>query len=138
MLVLNAPRKKCYNYGNSNHFASFCRKNKDINSLPPRSGVKSQSVRFKPQNPCFHYGSLWHSIYTCKEYHSLYYDYYEIKPSLKKVSLIPSSVNSDAKSDIKSDMKHVSINSETKSAANANKLNKAKGSKQIWVLKTNQ
>ena len=99
---------------------------KDINSLPPKSGVKSQSVRFKPQNPCFHCGSLWHSIYTFKEYHSLYYDYYQIKPSLKKVSIIPSSVKSDAKSDIKSDKQHVSINSETKSAANANKLKKAK------------
>ncbi|KAL8114466.1 hypothetical protein AgCh_021360 [Apium graveolens] len=52
MPVYNAHRKKCYTCGNSNHLASFCRKNKDINSLPPRSGVKSQSVRFKPQNPC--------------------------------------------------------------------------------------
>ncbi|KAL8134469.1 hypothetical protein AgCh_009479 [Apium graveolens] len=81
MHVPKAPRKKCYNCGNSNHLAYFYRKNKDINSLPPRTGVKSH-------------------------------------------------VNSDAKSDIKSDKKHVSINSETKSAANANKLNKAKGSKQ--------
>ncbi|KAL8124850.1 hypothetical protein AgCh_012490 [Apium graveolens] len=135
--VPNVPRKKYYNCGNSNHLASFCRKNKDINSLPPRSGVKSQSVRFKPQNPCFHCGSLWHSIYTCKEYHSSYYDYYQIKPSLKKVSIIPSSVKSDAKSDINSDKQDVSINSEIKSAANANKLKKTKGSKQVWVLKTN-
>ncbi|KAL8108004.1 hypothetical protein AgCh_024432 [Apium graveolens] len=97
--VPNAPRKKCYNFRNSNHLASFCRKNKNINSLPSKSGVKSQYVRYRPQNPCFHCGSLWHSIYTCKEYHSLYYDYYQIKPSLKKVSIIPSSVSSDAKSD---------------------------------------
>ncbi|KAL8115121.1 hypothetical protein AgCh_021807 [Apium graveolens] len=47
MSVLNAPRKKCYNYGNSNHLASFCRKNKNINSLPSKSGVKSHSIRFK-------------------------------------------------------------------------------------------
>ena len=67
----------------------------------------------------------------------MYYDYYQIKPSLKKVSVIPSSVKSDAKSDINSDKQHVSINSETKSATNVNKLNKAKGSKQVWVLKTN-
>ncbi|KAL8124629.1 hypothetical protein AgCh_012324 [Apium graveolens] len=97
--VPDAPRKTCHNCGSSNHLASFCRKNKNINSLPSKSGVKSQSVRYKPQNPCFHCGSLWHSIYTCKEYHSLYYDYYQIKPSLKKVSIIPSSVNSDSKSD---------------------------------------
>ena len=90
-----------------------------------------------PQNPCFHCGSLWHSIYTCKEYHSLYYDYYEIKPSLKKVNFVPSSVKTDIKSDISTD-KSVSINSDHKSAAKANKLNKAKGSKQVWVLKTNQ
>ncbi|KAL8120266.1 hypothetical protein AgCh_017428 [Apium graveolens] len=94
------------------------RKNKNINSLPPKSGVKSQSVRFKPQNPCFHCGSLWHSIYAYNEYHSLYYDYYQIKPSLKKVALIPSSVKSDAKSDISSDKQHVSINSDVKSTVN--------------------
>ncbi|KAL8126686.1 hypothetical protein AgCh_013813 [Apium graveolens] len=97
--VPDAPRKTCHNCGSSNHLASFCRKNKNINPLPSKSGVKSQSVRYKPQNPCFHCGSLWHSIYTCKEYHSLYYDYYQIKPSLKKVSIVPSSVNSDSKSD---------------------------------------
>ncbi|KAL8135039.1 hypothetical protein AgCh_009891 [Apium graveolens] len=137
MHVPNAPRNKCYNCGNSNNLASFCRKNKNINSLPPKSGVKSQSVRFKPQNPCFHCGSLWHSIYTFKEYHSLYYDNYQIKHSLKKVTLIPSSVKSDAKSDIRFDKQHVSINSDIKSTANSNKLKKAKGSKQVWVLKTN-
>ncbi|KAL8134682.1 hypothetical protein AgCh_009637 [Apium graveolens] len=125
--VPDAPRKTCHNCGSSNHLASFCRKNKKINSLPSKSGVKSQSVRYKPQNPCFHCGSLWHSIYTCKEYHSLYYDYYQIKPSLKKVSIVPSSVNSDSKSDsVNSDKKNVNINSDAKSAANVNKLNKAK------------
>ncbi|KAL8091492.1 hypothetical protein AgCh_033925 [Apium graveolens] len=45
--VPNAPRKKCYNCGNSNHLASFCRKNKNINSVPPKSEVKSQSVSVK-------------------------------------------------------------------------------------------
>ncbi|KAL8092703.1 hypothetical protein AgCh_034819 [Apium graveolens] len=136
--VPNAPRKICYNCENSNHLASFCRKNKNINPLPSKSGVKSQSVRYRPQNPCFHCGSLWHSIYTCKEYHSLYYDYYQIKPSLKKVSIVPSSVSSDTKSDsVNADKKNVYINSDAKSATNVNKLNKAKGSKQVWVLKTN-
>ncbi|KAL8115181.1 hypothetical protein AgCh_021856 [Apium graveolens] len=134
--VPDAPRKTCHNCGSSNHLASFCRKNKNINSLPSKSGVKSQSVRYKPQNPCFHCGSLWHSIYTCKEYHSLYYDYYQIKPSLKKVSIVPSSVNSDSKSDsVNSVKKNVNINSDAKSAANVNKLNKAKGSKQVWEIR---
>ncbi|KAL8089500.1 hypothetical protein AgCh_039101 [Apium graveolens] len=119
MPVHNAPRKKCYNCGNSNHVASFYRKNKNINSLPSKSGVKSQSVRFKPLNPCFHCGSTWHSIYTCKEYHSLYYDYYQIKPSLKKVALIPSSIKYDAKSyTVNTDKKIVNINSDVKSAGN--------------------
>ena len=127
--VPDAPRKACHNCGSSNHLASFCRKNKNINSLPSKSGVKSQSIRYKPQNPCFHCGSLWHSIYTCKEYHSLYYDYYQIKPSLKKVSVVPSSISSDKKT--------VNIKSDVKSAANVNKPKKAKGSKQVWVLKTN-
>ena len=67
----------------------------------------------------------------------MYYDYYQIKPSLKKVTLIPFSVKSDVKSETNFDKQNVSINSEIKSAANANKLNKAKGSKQDWVLKTN-
>ncbi|KAL8155955.1 hypothetical protein AgCh_001127 [Apium graveolens] len=136
--VPDAPRKTCHNCGSSNNLASFCRKNKNINSLPSKSGVKSQSVRYKPQDPYFYYGSLWHSIYTCKEYHSLYYDYYQIKPSLKKVSIVPSSVSADSKSDsVNSNKKNVNINSDAKSAANVNKLDKAKGSKQIWVLKTN-
>ncbi|KAL8135197.1 hypothetical protein AgCh_010019 [Apium graveolens] len=136
--VPEAPRKMCHNCGSSNHLAFFCRKNKNINSLPSKSGVKSQSIRYKPLNPCFHCGSLWHSIYTCKEYHSLYYDYYQIKPSLKKVTIVPSSVSSDSKSDsVNSDKKIVNINSDAKSAANVNRLNKAKGSKHVWVLKTN-
>ena len=68
----------------------------------------------------------------------MYYDYYQIKPSLKKVSIVPSSVNSDSKSDsVSYDKKNVNINSDAKSAANVNKLNKTKGSKQVWVLKTN-
>ncbi|KAL8126347.1 hypothetical protein AgCh_013586 [Apium graveolens] len=125
--VPDAPRKICHNCGSFNHLASFCRKNKNINSLPSKSGVKIQSVRYKPQNPCFHCGSLWHSIYTYKEYHSLYYDYYQIKPSLKKVSIVHSSVNSDTKSDsVNSDKKNVNIKSDAKSAANVNKLDKAK------------
>ena len=46
--VPDAPRKTCHNCGSSNHLASFCRKNKNINSLPSKSGVNSQSFRFKP------------------------------------------------------------------------------------------
>ncbi|KAL8116381.1 hypothetical protein AgCh_022764 [Apium graveolens] len=45
--VPDAPRKTCHNCGSSNHLASFCRKNKNINSLPSKSGVKSQSGNMK-------------------------------------------------------------------------------------------
>ena len=61
----------------------------------------------------------------------MYYDYYQIKPSVKKVFVVPSSVNADIKSD------EVNIKSDNNSAAYANKFKKAKGSKQVWVLKTN-
>ena len=65
-------------------------------------------------------------IYTCKEYHSLYYDYYELKPSLNK-NIDSSKSNSDKKSvSINSD-----LNSDKSSAASVNKLNKTKGSKQV-------
>ena len=68
----------------------------------------------------------------------MYNDYYQIKPSLKEVTLIPSSVKYDAKSDnVNTDKQIVSINSDVKSAANVNKLKKAKGSKQVCVLTTN-
>ena len=140
MPVPNAPRKTCHNCGNTNHLANFCRKNKDINSLPTKSGVRKSSIRYKTQDPCFHCGSLWHSIYTCKEYHSLYYDYYQLKPSLKvnKNSASTNSASTNSVSSTNSVAKSVSSNSDNNnSAAKANKLNKAKGSKQVWVLKTN-
>ncbi|KAL8146362.1 hypothetical protein AgCh_004198 [Apium graveolens] len=38
------------------HKLKDVKKNKNINSLPSKSGVKSQSVRYRPQNPCFHCG----------------------------------------------------------------------------------
>ncbi|KAL8148288.1 hypothetical protein AgCh_005602 [Apium graveolens] len=48
----------------------------------------------------------------------------KIKPSLKKVAYIPSSVKNDAKSDtVNTDKKIVSINSDIKSAANGNRKN---------------
>ena len=126
--IPNAPRKTCHNCGSTNHLANFCRKNKDINSLPLKSGIRNDYVRTRPQTLCTHCGSIWHSIYTCKNYHSLYYNYYDLKPNLKWVRVGSASVNSDKK--------NVSLNSVKDSAAKANKLNKAKGSKQVWILKT--
>ncbi|KAK1365855.1 hypothetical protein POM88_041416 [Heracleum sosnowskyi] len=123
-----ALRKTCYSCGSSNHLARFCTKNKHINSLPSTSEVKNDYVRVKPQTLCKHCGSTWHSIYTCKSYHAIYHNYYELKPNLKWVRANSASVKSD----------NVSLNSEkVDSAAKANTVKKGKGSKQVWILKTN-
>ncbi|KAK1378425.1 hypothetical protein POM88_025169 [Heracleum sosnowskyi] len=124
----DAPRKTCHSCGSTNHLARFCKKNKDINSLPSKSGVKSDYVRVRPQTLCTHCGSTWHSIYTCKSYHAIYHNYYELKPNLKWVRANSASVKSDT----------VSLNSvDSNSAAKANNVKKAKGSKQVWILKSN-
>ncbi|KAK1403934.1 hypothetical protein POM88_003539 [Heracleum sosnowskyi] len=123
-----APRKTCYNCGSSNHLANYCTKNKNINSLPSTSGVKNDYVWVRPQTLCTHCGSTWHSIYTCKSYHAIYHNYYELKPNLKWVRANSASVKSD----------NVSLNSvDSNSAAKTNTVKKDKGSKQVWVLKTN-
>ncbi|KAK1401340.1 hypothetical protein POM88_000945 [Heracleum sosnowskyi] len=123
-----APRKTCYNCGSSNHLVNYCTKNKNINSLPSTSGVKNDYVRVRPQTLCTHCGSTWHSIYTCKSYHAIYHNYYELKPNLKWVRANSASVKSD----------NVSLNSvDSNSAAKTNTVKKDKGSKQVWVLKTN-
>jgi hypothetical protein len=123
-----ASRKTCYSCGSSNHLARFCNKNKHINSLPSTSEVRNDYVRVRPQTLCTHCGSTWHSIYTCKSYHAIYHNYYELKPNLKWVRANSASVKSDT----------VSLNSVNKnSAAKANSVKKDKGSKQVWILKTN-
>lgn len=125
--IPNAPRKTCHNCGSTNHLASFCRKNKNINSLPSKTKVK-HDVRTRPQTLCTHCGSTWHSIYTCKSYHAIYHNYYELKPNLKWVKVNSATSNSDS----------VSSNSDVdNSAAKANIVKKTKGLKQVWVLKTN-
>jgi ribosomal protein S27AE len=128
MLASYAPRKECYNCGSTKHLASFCTKNKNINSLPSKSEVKNDYVKTRPQTLCKHCGSTWHSIYTCRDYHAIYHNYYELKPNLKWVRVNSANVNSDK----------VSLNSDDKnSAAKADKVKKAKGSKQVWILKSN-
>ncbi|KAK1394762.1 hypothetical protein POM88_013818 [Heracleum sosnowskyi] len=76
--VPNAPRKCCFNCGNSNHLDIDCKKSKIKITEIPRSDVRNRSVFYKPQNSCFHCGSKWHSIYTCEEYHDLYYNFYDL------------------------------------------------------------
>ena len=124
---IGAQRKTCYNCGSLNHLANSCTKNKNINSLPSTSGVKKDNVRVIPQTLCTHCGSTWHSIYTCKNYHTIYHNYYEPKPNLKWVRTNSASIKSD----------DVSLNSDHNSAAKTNIVKKAKGSKQVWILKTN-
>ena len=128
MLASYAPRKTCHNCGSTKHLANFCKKNKNINSLPTKSEVKKDFARTKPQTLCTHCGSTWHSIYTSREYHAIYHNYYELKPNLKWVKVDTASVNTDT----------VSSNSDNvNSAAKANKVKNAKGSKQVWILRTN-
>lgn len=131
MYIPNAPRNTYFTCGNPNHIAIDCRKNKQDRKQTPKSEFmnKSVSVRYKPENPCFHCASLWHLIYTCKSYHDLYHNYYEPLPKFYK------KVNSD-KCASSSQINVVNLNSDKKnSAAKINKINK-KGSKQVWILKT--
>ncbi|KAL8119197.1 hypothetical protein AgCh_016639 [Apium graveolens] len=124
----NAPRKACSNCDSTNHLANSCRKNKEINDIPSKSEFRNRTVKYKPQSPCSHCGSVWPSIHTCKEYHSLYYDYYKLKASLIKEKSVSACLNNDSKD--------VNINSDKKSyVAYVNKLKEAKGSKQVRVLK---
>ena len=41
----HALRKTCHNYGNTNHLV-HCKKNIGINSIAPKSGLKSRLGRF--------------------------------------------------------------------------------------------
>ena len=82
--IPNAPRKCCFNCGNSNHLAINCMKSKKKVTEIPKSDVRSRSVFYKPQKSCFHCGSKWHSIYTCEEYHNLHHNFYDPLPKLNK------------------------------------------------------
>ena len=52
--IQNAPRKTCFNYGNTNHLAIDCRKVKKKATDVSSSDIRSRSVNYKPQNPCSH------------------------------------------------------------------------------------
>ncbi|KAK1394581.1 hypothetical protein POM88_013637 [Heracleum sosnowskyi] len=82
--IPNAPRKCCYTCGNSNHLAINCRKSKKKVTEIPRSDIRIRSIFYKPQKSCFQCGSKWHSIYTCEEYHDLYYKFYDPLPKFNK------------------------------------------------------
>ena len=110
--IQNAPRKTCFYYGNTNHLAIDCMKLKKKAITVSSSDIRSRSVNYKPQNPCSHCGSKWHSIFLCNEYHSLDHNDYEPLPKFYRkvdynktvnVSLKSTSINLNsepAKSDI--------------------------------------
>ncbi|KAK1373223.1 hypothetical protein POM88_029416 [Heracleum sosnowskyi] len=142
--IPNAPRKSCFNCGNSNHLAIDCKKSKKKIAEIPKSDVRNRSVFYKPQNSCFHCGSLWHSIYTCKEYHDLYYNFYDPLPKFE------SSTKSDRTENVI--VKHAFVNTDIDKAnpdgvnpvrtakvkkSSAVKFNKMheQGIQQVWVPK---
>ena len=109
-----------------------------------RLDIRSRLVNYKPQNPCSHCGSKWHSIFMCNKYHNLYYNNYEPLPKFYRKT------NSDKADNVSHDYASVKFNSDKanfdsdvtngiyckkkSSAANVNKMSR-KRIQQIWILK---
>ena len=142
--IRNAPRKTCFNCGNTNHLAIDCRKVKKKETAVSSSDIRSRLVNYKPQNPCFHCGNKWHSIFMCNEYHSLYHNDYEPFPKFHRkidsnktgnVSLKSTSINSNSET-TKSD--NLVINGfywkKKTFAVHVNKLSR-KRIQQVWIQK---
>ena len=149
----DAPRKRCYKCGNTNHLALDCRKQIRKKTEIPSSDKGGRSVNFKPDSPCSHCGSKWHTIYVCTAYHSLYQDNYEPLPKFykgtnydkKKISQVYKQVNPIAKSttdgtnpdSVKTDEiipDAADLKSKT-SAANKINIKHVKRVQQVWILK---
>ena len=131
--VPNAPRKTCFNCGNTNHLAIDCRRSKKMKTAIPESDVRGRSVFYKPQNPCFHCGSSWHSIYTCSSYHKLYHNYYEPLPKFNKVACVLNSVGFTKSA---SDKTNPDKGKTVKSTPDTQRLKLSKKrAQQVWVLK---
>ena len=153
-LILDAPRKCCFKCGNYNHLALDCRKVIRKKTEIPLSDISGRSVRYKPENPCSHCGSKWHSIYVCTAYHSLYHNNYEPLPKFYKGTnyekknvasqiykqvnqtaklnsdgLNPDSVNTDG-----TNPDGVNLKSKTSAASKIN-IKNAKRVQQVWILK---
>ena len=149
----DAPRKCCYKCGNTNHLALDYRKPiKKKTEIPP-SDKSGRSVNFKPDSPCSHCGSKWHTIYVCTAYHSLYQENYEPLPKFykgtnydkKKTSQVYKQVNPTAKSttdgtnpdSVKTDgisPDEADLKSKT-STANKINIKHVKRVQQVWILK---
>ena len=122
--IPDAPRKKCFKCGNHNHLALDCNQKPSWKTEP--RFPKTQRIQYQPQNPCYHCGSSLHSIYMCKEYHELYYDYYSLK------SETPSH-RQDVKSESKTDSETGSFKIKSSKPV-VFKVSK-KGSNQCWIPK---
>ena len=150
----DAPRKCCFKFGNTNHLALYCRKVIRKKTEIPLSDKSGRSVRYKPENPCSHCGSKWHSIYVCTAYHSLYHNNYEPLPKFykgknyekkkttaqvyRKVNqnaklnsdgLNPDSANTDGTNPDK-----VNLKLKTSAASKIN-IKNVKRVQQVWILK---
>ena len=142
--IQNAPRKTCFNCGNTNHLAIDCRKVKKKETEVSSSDIRSRLINYKPQNPCSHCGSKWHSIFLCNEYHSLYHENYEPLPKFYQKDHSNKTVNVSLKSasiDLKSDppeSKNQCINEfywrKKTSVVHINKLSR-KRIQQVWIRK---
>ena len=150
----DAPRKCCFKCGNTNHLALDCRKVIRKKTEIPLSDKSGRSIRFKPENPCSHCGSKWHSIYVCTAYHSLYHNNYEPLPKFykgtnyekkKTITQVYRKVNQIAKlnydginpDSVKTDGTNpdeVNLNSKTSSASKIN-IKNVKRVQQVWILK---
>ena len=142
--VQNVAKKTYFNYGNTNHIAIDCRKNKKKEIVISSSDIRSRLVNYKPKNHCSHCGSKWHSIFVCNEYHNLYYNNYEplpkfyMKANSDKVDNVSHehayvNLNSD-KANFDSDVTNRIYSKKKSSTANVKKMSR-KRIQQIWILK---
>ena len=143
-LCSECSQKTCFNCGNTNHLAIDCKKVKKKATVVSSSDIRSRSVNYKPQNPCSHCGSKWHSIFMCNEYHSLYHNDYEPLPKFYRkidsnkagnVSLKSASINSNFET-AKSDNQVINgfYWKKKASAVIVNKLSR-KRIQQVWIRK---
>ena len=150
----DAPRKCCFKCGNTNHLALDCRKVIRKKTEIPLSDRSGRSVRYKPENPCSHCGSKWHSIYVCTAYHSLYHNNYDPLPKFykgtnyekKKVTsqiyrqvnqnakLNSDGINPDSVNTDRTNPDGINLKSKTSAASKIN-IKNVKRVQQVWILK---
>ena len=124
----DAPRKRCHKCGNKNHLAIGCKLDSPKAQSPKTleyKVYKPLKVLYKPDKPCYHCGSKFHSIYVCQEYHALYNDYYQPKSNLPYRNMKP--VKSESSSD--------SDKGKSISAKYNAKIISKKGSNLRWIPK---